>query len=268
VFIVVGLWFVDWPAIVPGGSVTLAHLSAGALLLIFTFGGYDVIGVPAGEARDPRRHIPFAFVSTILAVTAIMTLAQIVAQGTLPDLAASKRPLADASLLFIGAGGALMIGVGSVVSMMGNTAGQVLTGSRMLFALAEQRQLPKFFGLVHPRFRTPSNAILFTAALSLVLAASGTFRTLALASAVSRLITYAGVCAATLQLRRASAASRAGAATFVIPGGPTVPVLALVVCAVILAGASARELIGGLVALFAGAALFWVNRRGVARDGA
>lgn len=257
VFILAGIWFVDWSLIVPRGEVTLPHLSAGALLLIFVFGGYDVIGVPAGEAKTPRRDIPFAFVSTILAVTAIMALAQIVAQGTLPDLARTSRPLADASLLLMGAAGALMIGAGSAVSMTGNTAGQILTGSRMLFALAEHGQLPRFFKYVHPRFRTPSNAVLFTAIVSLGLALSGTFRTLAIASAVSRLITYSGVCAATLQLRRAPFEGRAASpATFVIRGGPAVPALALVVCAAILAGASAKELLGGLVALAAGAALF------------
>ena len=83
-------------------------MSTAALLLIFAFGGYDVIGVPAGEAISPRRHVPFAFVATIVAVTVIMTLAQIVTMGTLPDLPASKTPLADASLLFIGAAGALL----------------------------------------------------------------------------------------------------------------------------------------------------------------
>ena len=79
--------------------------------------------MPAGEATDPRRHVPFAFVATIIAVTAIMALAQLVAMGTLPDLAASTTPLADASLLFMGAAGALLISAGSVVSMTGNNVG-------------------------------------------------------------------------------------------------------------------------------------------------
>ena len=70
----------------PSGAVSLTQISTGALLLIFAFGGYDVIGVPAGEAADPRKHLPFAFVATILIVTAVMTMAQIVALGTLPNL--------------------------------------------------------------------------------------------------------------------------------------------------------------------------------------
>ena len=56
-----------------------------------------VASVPAGEAKDPRRGVPFAFIMTIIVVTIVMTLVQIVALGTLPNLAASKTPLADAS---------------------------------------------------------------------------------------------------------------------------------------------------------------------------
>jgi amino acid transporter len=77
--------------------------------------------------------------TTILAVTAIMTLVQMVTIGTLPDLPTSTTPLADASLRFMGGIGALLIGAGAVVAMTGTTVGQVLAGSRMLFALAQKR---------------------------------------------------------------------------------------------------------------------------------
>src|SRR5688572_21193098 len=65
-FIVVGLWFVDASRLPPSGTVSLSQISAAALLLIFAFGGYDVIGVPAGEARNPRGHLPLDRKSTRL----------------------------------------------------------------------------------------------------------------------------------------------------------------------------------------------------------
>lgn len=265
-FILIGIWFVEPSRLVPGGSVTLDQASAAALLLIFVFGGYDVVPVPAGEATSPRNHVPFALVTTILAVTIVMTLGQIVAQGTLPDLGSSTTPLADASLLFVGAAGALVIGIGSVVSMTGNNAGQVLTSSRMLFALAEHGQLPAVFARIHPAYRTPVNAIVFSTAVALVLALSGSFVMLATVSAVARLVTYTGACAATLVLRRPRYAGQVKPATFVIPGGPVVPVVAIVVSIGILAGATRPQLVGGLLALLAGAALWAVNDRQRGRD--
>ncbi len=51
--------------------------------------------------------------------------------------------------------------------MAGNNMGQILNGSRTLFALAENGDLPPWFARVHPRFQTPSNAILFTAVVAL-----------------------------------------------------------------------------------------------------
>lgn len=256
-FIAIGVWFVDIGAVVPTGPVTLSQASAAALLLVFAFGGYDVIGVPAGEATDPRRHVPFAFVATILAVTAVMALAHVVAAGTLPTLAASSTPLADASAVFMGSAGALLVSIGAVVSMAGNSFGSVLTGSRMLFAMAEHGDLPRWLATVHPRYRTPSNAILCMMVVVLTLALSGSFVVLALASGVARLVIYTGTCAAALRLRYVPAP--VGPAPFVAPGGPLVPILAIVVSLAILAGATWTQLLVGAAGLGAGGVLFLVK---------
>lgn len=253
-FIAIGVWFVDIGAVVPTGPVTLSQASAAALLLVFAFGGYDVIGVPAGEATDPRRHVPFAFVATVLAVTAVMVLAHVVAAGTLPTLAASSTPLADASAVFMGSAGALLVSIGAVVSMAGNSFGSVLTGSRMLFAMAEHGDLPRWLATVHPRYRTPSNAILCMMVVVLTLALSGSFVVLALASGVARLVIYTGTCAAALRLRYVPAP--VGPAPFVTPGGPLVPILAIVVSLAILAGATWAQLLVGVAGLGAGGVLF------------
>lgn len=260
-FILAGLFFIDLDLVGPFGPISLEQASTAALLLIFVYGGYDVIPVTAGEAANPRRHIPFAMITTLLTVTGVMTLGQFVAHGTLPNLAASKTPLQDASLLIMGSAGALMISIGSMISMTGNVAGQILNGSRMLFALGENGELPRFFGRVHPRFRTPANAILFTTVVTLYLALSGTFVTMAALSAVARLITYTGTCAATLALRSPRYAGLVQPATYVVPLGPIVPAAAIAISMTILAGATRTQLVGGLWALAAGAAFFFVNDR-------
>ena len=261
VFIVVGLWFIDASRLTPLGPVSLTEVSSGALLLVFAFGGYENIGIPAGEAADPRRHVPFAFVTTIVAVTAVMTLTQIVAMGTLPNLTTSTTPIADASLLFMGGAGALLVSAGAVISMTGSGMGGLLAGPRILFALTENGLLPRFFGAIHPRYRTPSNAIIFTAMVALGLALSGSFAVLAVASAIARLVTYISVSAATIRLRHQSFRAAVQPATFVIPLGALVPLLAIIVSLLMLAGATRQQLLGGAVALLAGAVLFIANNR-------
>ena len=268
VFVGAGLFFVDWTRLTPASGLSLQQVSTTGLLLIFAFGGYEVIPVVAGETRDPRRDVPFALITTIIIVTILMTLAQVVGLGTLPGLAASKTPLADSAAQFLGAGGAAMLTIGAVLSTSGNNMGQALSGSRNLFALAEQGDLPAFFGRVHPDFRTPMNAILFTAGIALVLALSGTFQSLAAASAISRLIVYVATCASTLRLRNSRFDTVVKPPVFVVPFGPVIPLAAIVIALAILAGATPLQLAAGTAALAGGAVLYLiaVKGAGVARD--
>jgi len=231
----------------------------------FAYGGYEVTGVPAGEAVNPRRDVPFAFVATILIVTAVMTLAATVAAGVLPDVGASRTPIADASALLMGVAGGLLVSVGSVVSMTGNNMGQLLSGSRSVFALAEHGDLPSVFARVHPVYRTPYMAIWFTTLVLVALALSGSFVFLAAVSAVARLVIYLSTCMATLWLRRPSAAGKVAPATFTVPLGPVIPVAASLISLSILAGATTQQLLSGVAALVVGAVLYAVATTGTPR---
>ena len=133
--------------------------------------------------------------------------------------------------------------------------------------MAENGELPSWFGTIHPRYRTPSNAVVFTTLAALGLALSGSFVMLAVASAVARLVAYTGACAATLRLRQARFQDVVRPATFVIPMGSLVPLLAIVVSLLILAGASQVQLLGGAAGLAVGAALFVTNARFGRRQG-
>lgn len=260
-FVAVGLFFMDASRLQPQGAVEVTDLATGALLLIFAFGGYETVPVPAGEARDPRSAVPFALVMTIVTVTIVMVLVQVVALGTLPELVGSRTPLADAAGIFMGPPGAVLLTIGAVISTSGNSMGQALSGSRSLFALAEQGDIPRVFGYVHPTYRTPSTAILFTCGVSLVLALSGSFVALAAASAVARLLVYVATCLATLRLRGERFASAVKPATFVVPFGPLIPVAAMLVSLTIVAGATRMQLLSGTIALVAGAILYVVAAR-------
>ena len=259
-FIVVGLTAVSPGALHLGPLPSAPDLSRSALLLIFAFGGYEVIPLPAGEAKDPRRAVPFALIMTIVVITTVLLLAQIVAQGVLPGLAQSQTPLADASVLVMGATGALIITLGAVMSTLGNNMGAVISGSRSLYALAEQGDIPAIFGRVTARFGTPAVAILFSSAVALFLAATGSFVTMAQASAISRLMVYVATCASALRLRSPHFAGIVPAAQTVVPFGPVIPLAALTIALAILFGATAAQLRAGGVALAAGAGL-WVLTR-------
>jgi amino acid transporter len=260
VFIAAGLFAIDPSRLAIDEPLTLGGAAASGLLLIFGFGGYEVVPVVAGEAKDPRRAVPFALIVTIAAVTAIMTLVQIAVMGTLPDPAGTSTPVASAAAVFLGGAGAALMTFGATMSTSGNNMGQALSGTRNLFALAEHGDLPAFFGRVHPRFRTPVTAVLVTAAVSLALALSGRFAALAAVSAISRLIVYVFTCAATIRLRHPRFAATVPTAVFTLPFGPLIPTLAIAIALAILAGATPQQRRSGALALAAGAALYAVAR--------
>ena len=262
VFSIVGIFYVQWAVFAEPASVTSTQLSTASLLVIFAFGGYEVVPVLGGETKDPRRTIPFALIMTIVIVAAITILTQVVAYGTLPNVATTRTPLADSAAVFMGAAGAAMITIGAVFSTSGNNMGQALSGSRNLFALAEQGDLPRWFGYVHPAYQTPVTAIVVTSAVSLVLAVTGSFGTMAAASAISRLIVYVATCASQMRLRSRAFDGKVPPAQFVLPGGPVIPTLAILVSMLILVLANRTQLVAGGVALAAGAVLYLIATRG------
>ena len=90
------------------------------------------------------------------------------------------------------------------MSILGTIGATTLAGPRFLYALALDGFGPRFLAAVHPRFRTPANAIVVQGALALPLALSGSFEQLAALSVIARLVTYLGTAAAVPLLRRRS----------------------------------------------------------------
>jgi len=200
-------------------------------------------------------------VVTMVAVTALMVLVQVTAMANVPDLAATNTPIATAAMAVMGPAGAALIGIGSAVSMAGHNAGGLMFAPRLLFALAEHGEMPRVFAHVHPRWRTPDAAIVFTTAVTLGLALSGSFTLLAAGSAVTRLLTYAGVSAATLALRHPRLGAAVPPARFVVPFGPLVPIVSIVVSIGVVLAATRDQWLFGAGALAVGAVLYLAGSR-------
>jgi len=244
-----------------GGSATPGwhQVGAAALLLLYAYAGFENTAAAAGEYKNPRRDVPFALLAQIGFVTLLYAWVQWVALATLPGLAASATPLADAARRFLGAWGGWLLTVGATLSILGTNGNTVLTGPRYLFALAQGGYGPRVLAAVHPRFRTPAVAVVAQTAIALPLALSGTFTGLAALSVVARLATYLGTAAAVPVLRR-KLGSRPGA--FRLPGGPLVPIAAALLCVVFAASATGRDLVAGAVALAVGLAVWKLRRPG------
>ncbi len=261
VFVAVGAFFID-PQLVFSGerpaSGDLQRLGEASLLLLYAYAGFENIPAAAGEYRNPRRDIPFALITMIVSVTVIYAAVQVVAQGTLAGLATSATPLADAAASFGGEGLALLLTVGATISILGTNSNTMMMGPRFLFALARDGYGPRVLAQVHPRFRTPAAAILCQGVIALALALTGSFVQLALLSMTTRLFAYIGTAAAVIVLARRFG-DRPGALR--LPGGPLIPVLALLLCLALFASASWMHIAAALVAVLVGSIIYRFPRR-------
>src|SRR5581483_108561 len=89
------------------------------IALVYAYGGFEAAGIPAGETTNPRRDAPFALLVSLAVVTVVFLLVHLVAMETVPALAQSERPLADAARAFAGPAGARAIALGALLSTLG-----------------------------------------------------------------------------------------------------------------------------------------------------
>lgn len=258
VFVAVGIFFIQPAAFTFDVVPEYGAFSSAVLLLIYAFVGFEVGVVMGGETKDPQRTTPFALLIALAVVATLYILIQIVSIGTLPNLAASERPLADAGAIFLGTYGAAFITIGALISILGNLNVGFLGGTRLLFAMAEQRELPEALSKTHEKFKTPWVAIVLTAIVIFVLTVYSTFLTALAIATITRLLVYATTCLALPVFRSRSDAPEA---KFLAPAGVVAAVLSLGLIAWLLTQVSfSKEGLPILIAAVVGIVFFFGYR--------
>jgi amino acid transporter len=252
-FVGVGLFFVDSTRYQILALPESGPLRQASLALIFAFGGFENASVPTEEVKNPTRNLPIALIASIGVTTLLYILIQIVAQGTLADLAKDATPLASAARLFLGPSGAAIITVGAVLSTSGSDSAVMLVGPRILYALAEAGQFPKALSRIHPRYHTPHIAIIAFALATWAIALYGNFAQLVTVSAIARLLFSATTCLAVPVLRTKMPDAKR---TFRVPGGVIIPALAALISFWLLTGINRSQAIAGGIALVIGVLLY------------
>ncbi len=201
-FVAVGLFFIEPRNFDISHVPDFSSFSSTVLLLVFAFGGFESVLVNSGEVRNPARSLPVALLLATAIIAFMYLLIQIVSIGTLPGLASSDKPLAEAAGIFMGSRGSTIIAIGALISITGTLNAIMLVGSRLPFAFSEENQFPKLFSYVHPRYRTPTWSLLLFAAITIIISITNTFIYAATLSAITRVMIYGIVCIALILLRR------------------------------------------------------------------
>jgi len=229
------------------------------LVLMFAYGGYETALMPGAEAKDPRRDYPFALFVALIVCASIYTLTQLIVVSVLPLATVTDRPMALAMQALIGPWGAVVVSMGVLVSCYAYLSANILGFPRVLFAMAENGDMPAAMAKVHPRFRTPHIAIVVFAILLFGFSSAKDFRWNLVFSAITRLFYYGSVCAALPVLRRKSGVPEA---RFRLPFGGVFASLAIAVSLFLL---PKLDQAGGIVLALVGVCVIansaWAARR-------
>jgi len=156
--------------LLPEGSFHLGAFGLALVSVLWAYDGWEDVTFVAGEVRDPRRVMPRAIIMGTLAVVSIYLLANVAYLSVLDvqGIAHSKLVAAEVAQRLIGPAGVVFVSVTVMLSTFGTLNGSILTSPRIFFAMADDRLLFSAFGRVHPRYRTPSRAIVLSACLGVV----------------------------------------------------------------------------------------------------
>lgn len=245
VFIAVGLFFVNGSNFTPFVPTHMADgaFANAAITMFFAYTGFEAIAVAAEDFKDPKKDLPRGIILTMIIVTIIYMLVVGISIGILgPDLAVDKAPIQTAFGRAVGPVGAYFILLGTLFSMGGINLAESFIAPRACTSLAEDGMLPAFLNR-RTSWGTPWASSVVVAILSILLAWSGSFTTLAAISAVSRFTQYLPTVLSVIVFRRKW---KDRERTYKIPGGIFVPVVAFLTSLWMLSNAKPMQLVWGL----------------------
>jgi len=164
-----------------GAKGGVAGFMAALVAALWAYDGWNDLNMVAGEVKQPERNIPIALIAGVATVGLLYVLVNAGVQYVLPAsaIAASPRPASDAVALVMGHMGASIVSAGMAISMLVTLNGTIMSGARVPFAVARDGYFFSALADVHPRFHTPSVAIVLQAVLSIaLLLLGGNFRQL------------------------------------------------------------------------------------------
>ena len=219
----------------PAGSFTFASFGLALVSVLWVYDGWADVSFIGGEVRDPERNLPRVLIFGTLTIIGLYLLANIAYLAVLPieEIRLSKLVAADAAQKLMGAVGVAFVSMAVMISTFGTLNGSVMTGARILFAMAADGLLFKPVATVHRKFQTPSVAIALEASLGVLFVLIGTFEQLADAFVTAIVPFYALAVGSVFVFRRRPEYRP----PFRVPGYPMVPAIFIIATILLLGNA-------------------------------
>jgi APA family basic amino acid/polyamine antiporter len=250
-----------WHPFMPNGMLS------GGSIIFFTYIGFDSVSTAAEECKHPQRDLPFGILATLVACTLLYGGVAISLSGIVPwqSIMGDGAPVVNAlKRLSLQPGGhnlhwvELVVLIGAMLGMISSILVFQLGQARVWFAMSRDGLLPKVFGMIHPRYRTPAVATWVAGFVVGIPAGMLDIGTVSNLSNIGTLFAFVLVSIAVLILRyREPERHRA----FRAPMGALFPVLSIIFCIVLMMGLEVLTWMAFFIWLIAGLMIYFFYSR-------
>ena len=200
----------------------------GAGVMFFAYIGFDAVTTAAQESKDPQRDMPVGILGSLAICTVIYIAVAIVLTGIVHY---SKLNVADPLAVGIDATGLTwlspVIKVSALFGLFSTMLVQLLGQTRIFFSMSRDGLLPRVFGRVHSRFRTPHVSTMLTGTVCALVSGLTPIEVLGQLVSIGTLLAFVLVCIGVVILRKTAPHNRR---PFRTPGVPWVPALGALIC--------------------------------------
>ena len=211
-FILFGVSYINsanWHPFVPPNAGTWGTFGpsgvlAAAGVIFFAYIGFDAISTAAQESKNPQRDMPIGILASLVICTILYVAVALVLTGMVSYKELNvPAPVALAldkyeGLHWLG----IPVKLGAVAGMTSVMLVMTIAQARIFFAMARDGLMPKAFGRVHPKFRTPSTGTIVTGVSAAIIGGLFPVNVLGHLVSIGTLAAFVTVCIGVLILRR------------------------------------------------------------------
>jgi APA family basic amino acid/polyamine antiporter len=212
--IIAGAFYIDtanWTPFIPNEYVDykgsshfgMSGVLTAATIVFFAYIGFDAVSTQAGEAKNPKKDVPFAIIASLLICTVLYILVSLVLTGMVKYNELDMRaPVASA---FSGVGltwAVYIIVIAATAGLMSVMLVMMLGQTRIFLGMAKDGLLPKkMFGFIHPKFKTPSRSTFLVGGIISIVAAVTPINSVSEMCSMGTLLAFAMISIAVVVLR-------------------------------------------------------------------
>lgn len=231
-FLALGFSHVDAANWVPFMPYGWSGVFAGASIIFFAYIGFDAVSTAAEEVKNPQKDLPRGIILSLVICTVLYIAVSAILTGMVPYLQfkTTAAPVAYALQLVGYHWGAAAVSVGAICGLTSVLLVMCLGQSRILFVMSRDGLLPRFFGHINQKTKTPVRSSLLVAVASSILAGLVPIGVVAEMVNIGTLGAFIIVSASVIILRK-KAPDRVR--PFRCPLVPLIPILAILFCGVL-----------------------------------